>query len=113
MVTLLLLALCQDDKFQELRTLRALVRGKSAEAASLRLQAHLALDRGDFNSSVSHARIAKSLQQESAKFRERMDATLEAAVGAVVADLDSPDIDFRDRASRRLIELGPEAMALL
>ncbi|MBI2900496.1 MAG: hypothetical protein HYY17_09940 [Planctomycetes bacterium] len=103
----------QDDKAAELFRLRRAAFEKRLERDRLLFEAHLALDRGDYDLAVAMHRAARRLESEAATMKRRETALIDAAVKALVADLESPDIEVRDSAGIRLEELGPPALAAM
>jgi hypothetical protein len=106
----LALALFQADGFDELRELRQGIRQKRAEAAARAVLAHEALDRGEYDRAVEHHRRSRALEAEGAGLKGREERLIPTLVADLVRDLMHDDVAVRERAGRKLVQVGPGAV---
>ena len=103
----------QGDRFEELRQIRRTVRQKKAEAAALVVQAHEALDRGEYETAVERHRKARGLENETVELKAREDRLVPGLVTELIRDLMDDDVTVRERATSRLVAVGSGAVRAL
>lgn len=102
-----------DELLRELDELRQKVRGNLAKARELRASAHEALDLDDYDAAVRRHKEARDLERRAADLKKREEPLLRKIVPLLIPLLDDADIEVRERASSRLLALGPAAIPLL
>ncbi len=107
---LILGTVAQSDSFEELQRLRQAVREKKALGAAAAWAAHEALDRGEYDVAVAEHRKSRALEAEAEKVRKEEQRILPGVVAALLQDLMHDDIVIRERATGRLILVGPAAV---
>ncbi len=115
MRTLALLALLglQDDAFEQLRGVRQAIRERRDGGARLVKEAHQALDQGEYEAAVLRHKEARRLEAERVDLVARERVLIERVTALHVPELASDDPGVRDRASARLVALGPAAVPVL
>jgi len=96
-------------KLREIKEARKAARERHAEAALRLTEAHGALDRGDYEQAVEGHRRATALRDESKRFLERERALAVEIVRDIALELESGDIESRERAVPKLLILGASA----
>lgn len=105
--------LLQGGEFDELREVRRTIRQRKAEAAALAVLAHEALDRTDYEGAVEKRRKAHDLEREAAALKDREERLIPGLVADLVRDLMDDDVAVRERATSRLVAVGPGAVRAL
>ncbi len=113
LLALLLIVPMQDDRFTQLLELRRRMSEHRAEAARLSRESHEALDRGDYDAAVGKHKQSRQREAESAELGKKEKPLVEAAAKACVSELDHDDIETRERASARVVAIGPAALPIL
>lgn len=102
-----------QDPFEELQEARRSIREKKAQAVASAWSAHEALDRADYEAAVSEHKKSRALEGEAEALRKKEEALVPRVVAALVKDLMHDDVEIRERATGRLIMIGPAAIAPL
>lgn len=102
-----------DDDLRRLQDLRRTLRDKRVESATLFRESHEELDRGRYESAVDKHRRSRTLQAERDALLKTEAALIETVAAALLKELDSDVVETRDRGSRLLLALGPQAVTIL
>jgi len=105
--------LMSGDRFDELRDVRQSIRKAKAEAAALAVLAHEDLARGAYDEAVERHLRSRALASEAGRLRDREAALVPTLVSDLVRELVDDDVAVRERASRRLVLVGPGAVRAL
>lgn len=102
-----------DARFDELLRIRRDGRQKKAASAALRLAAHAALDRADYETAVEKHKEAAAREAEAGELRKKEAKLVPDLVTDLVQELMDDAIDVRQRAMIRLLVVGAAAVPAL